>query len=76
MTITIDKNIPIPQKAGGIGKLNSFPWNELEVGDSFLLTNTKPKSAHVATARANARFKPKRFTSRVVEGGVRIWRCE
>ena len=29
----IDKNVPMP----GIGSLGSYPWNRMDVGDSFLL---------------------------------------
>lgn len=37
MNIQIDKNIPIPQMTGMLSGEQKYPWNKLEIGDSFFL---------------------------------------
>ncbi len=69
----IEKGVPIPRRNP------SFGWGlhgavcRLEVGDSIFVANGKPNSVsasgRVATQRTGAKF-----TTRRVEGGVRIWR--
>lgn len=53
-----------------------YPYNEMEVGDSFFVPGAK--ISHVtACSTYHARHNPgKRFTARTMEGGVRVWRVE
>lgn len=71
--IKAEKGIPIPRVSKHPMK---YPWNEMEVGDSFIATTSTRQS----TWWANLRFAPKRFISRTVdENGkpsIRIWRIE
>lgn len=62
--IKIDKNIPIPPKRG---RPKKYPFDEMEVGDSCLV-----KTKGVLSRRIDG----KRFTTRTVKGGVRVWRVE
>jgi len=68
--VKIHKGIPIPP--GKIGA-TKYPFNELEIGDSFVV----PES-HAAAQMAgfgNRQYKPKRFTSRKIGPTERrIWR--
>jgi hypothetical protein len=69
MIIKIEKGIPIPPPRGlGI----SAALRAMDVGDSFLITGRNQASASSALGR----FAPKKFATRNVEGGVRIWRTE
>lgn len=70
--IKIDKGIPIP--SGGHGRRAKYPWHEMEVGDSFFVSGGTNNKGFVSYA--NRRFAPKRFLSRTVEGGTRVWRLE
>lgn len=80
----IEKGIPIPRKKvpgsppdprGKYATRQYYPWNEMEVGDSFLVTNRKAStlSASMTSATRRTGFK---FTARTLEKGVRIWRIE
>ena len=67
----IEKGIEIPKKKGA-GRPDKYPWAAMEVGDSFMVANTK-----------NAPSPPRKqldagkvFTRRVVEGGHRVWRVK
>ena len=53
-----------------------YPWKELAVGDSFLVPTgaVKPQSVRAAVGQANRTYPDRRFTSRTVDGGVRVWR--
>lgn len=65
--IKIEKGIPLPVKP------NRYPWDDMEVGDSFFIAgkNTSEIGGHVSNARRRLGFD---FTSRTVDGGTRIWR--
>ena len=61
----IDKDIPIPD-----GKRNSiYPWNKMNIGDSFFI-----KTKSISMGATNKRYSPKRFITRKVEDGYRVWR--
>lgn len=67
---SIDKNVPIPN----VGR-KRFPFDSMEVGDSFLVT-VKDRSSCLAAGKfwvlkRNAKIK---FTSRAEEDMVRIWK--
>lgn len=71
----IEKGVPLPL-ARGSGSGAPWPFDEMEVGDSFFATQISTSSL-LTFAR---RHRPKRFTTRkVTENGVtgiRIWRIE
>lgn len=69
--ITIEKGIPIPND--GRGRIPKYPWNEMEVGDSFFAAGMTTKELGSSLVGARKRTG-KNFTSRTVEGGVRVWR--
>jgi hypothetical protein len=67
--IKIDKNIAFPTTAR-----TSYPFDEMEVGDSFVVIDqAKFEGARVAAYNHGVR-KEKKFASRRVTEGVRIWR--
>ncbi len=67
----IDKNIDIPEY-----KNTTYPFGELEIGDSFLV-DTVTKTSQFSSFVSYARLKTgKKFVTRAVEGGVRVWRTE
>jgi hypothetical protein len=77
--ISTESGIPLKRPANhGQSK---YPLNTMEVNDSFLVrvchpTNRKKFQSAVLRAAWNIRETGKRFTSRQVENGVRVWRVE
>ena len=67
----IDKNVPMP----GVGSLGIYPWDKMEVGDSFLV-----KGKNAASVRTVVWFAGKqhgrKFSTRTVDDGVRVWRIK
>ena len=67
----VEKGVPlIPGKTeSGRGK---YPFNKMEVGDSFLFTG-KRSSIGSAACYAAMKFSSK-YSIRTVKGGFRVWR--
>lgn len=77
MTITIEKNVPMPQRT----RLPELPFGEMEVGDSFLVPLQMQDSQSVASLRQRVsrfqrRNEPKKFSTVKSEGGMRVFRVE
>jgi hypothetical protein len=72
MNVVIEKGIPLP----GRERRKKYPFEGMEVGDSFFVPDVSVMLLH-AHAR---RYMPRRFTCRtVVESdvkGIRVWRIE
>jgi hypothetical protein len=82
MAFKIEKGIPLCRPSS---KSNKYPFDDMEVGDSFFAPHPEAKNARMsALARNKGQYKklPKhipvqrRFATRTVEGGIRIWRVE
>ena len=76
MAYDIEEKVPLPQpRLGG----RKYPWTEMKVGDSFIVTvDTEQQTAVQGTVAGSARAYGKKhgqkFTTRIVDGGVRVWR--
>lgn len=70
----IEKGIAIPE-AELVGK-EMYPFGRMEVGDSIFLPGMNSSSSACVSARQIARRQGKKFTTRKIDGGVRIWRTE
>jgi len=66
INIKIDKGVPLPPPHRSH---RIYPWNEMAVGDSFFIPDTKNYSAAYQAKKLG--FK---VTTRRENGGVRIWR--
>ena len=69
----IDDNIPLPAPLRGAPQ--KYPYTKLEVGQSYFVPNVAQKKAgsgYVQFAKRTGR----KFVSRIVDGGVRVWRVE
>lgn len=75
MSYKIEKNIQIPLK-----RTRKYPFDEMEVGDSFMIEGYTPKKIVSITSSANSFCKTHRngwkFTVRKIEGDIRIWRVK
>lgn len=72
--IEIEKNVPLPPHANtGRGRFAKYPWQEMEIGDSFVYPGAT-QTARGAVWVANKTRAPKRFVCRKFDGVTRIWR--
>lgn len=80
MVSKIEKDIPIPSRSGQGRK---YPWNEMnEIKDSFWEPCDEGESTRKCMLRMNsascnnARKTGRKYTKRIVEEGVRVWRIK
>ena len=77
--LKIEKGLPIPPKFKRTSVTDGYPFDGMEIGDSFLVEspvkNQKKTAARVAFAmQRSARATGRKFTLRKVDNGVRCWR--
>jgi len=73
MSIVIERGIPLPPDISKIGDLTKT-LSSMEIGDSILITSNQ-RSAQSAASKYGHQ-NGKRFTSRTMNTGLRIWRKE
>ena len=66
----IESGIPKP---GWASHKCIYPFGDMKVGDSFLVTVEDAGKVSSAASKYGALHK-KRFSTRTVDGGIRIWR--
>lgn len=66
----IEKFVPIPV---GYAKKKKYPFAEMEIGDSILFCGSDMKKARSYSHAFGVRHGMK-FVTRLVDGGMRIWR--
>lgn len=67
----LEKGIDIPEKQ----KDAKYPYEQLELGDSFFIAEGELSRLCNANYR-EWRRSGKKFTARKIDGGVRVWRIE
>lgn len=79
MNHKIDTNIPIPSSRKDT---RSYPFKELEVGQSFLVAQESDETKTQVRERTSAamtwakRSLGRDFCTRTVDGGIRVWRLK
>ena len=74
---SIDKNVEMPRP-----DRVTYPWTNMEVGDSFLVKCDKINNRNISSTISNSGSSwgkihgGKKFATRIVEGGVRVWRTK
>jgi hypothetical protein len=68
-SIKIDKHIPAPEVHGN----TLYPWNEMEVGDSFFAPG-KSRRTFNGAMRRRMQHGTAKFIVREIDGGARVWR--
>jgi hypothetical protein len=71
MGLQIEKGIPIPQ-SGSRTHARKYPFDEMEIGDSVLVEDDRVYSAVSVYSKRNG----KKYATRKVEGGIRVWRIK
>lgn len=75
----VEKSIPLPSVRGG--KTTLFPFEQMEIGDSFFVKETEYKKHTVASAAHTfGKHNKRTFAVRMVKGdgisGTRVWRVK
>jgi hypothetical protein len=72
----IDKGIPIPADVYGDqrGAPRIYPWEEMEIGDSFIFPTAFRSSAHAIAAKASTRYGKKFKARKTADDQWRVWR--
>lgn len=88
MLFTIESNVPYNVKRGGRGrKPTEFPFEDMEVGDSFLITCDSTNKKTVDSWRRKVLVAKKRFNeaydsdawefrTAAEAAGIRVWRVQ
>lgn len=69
----IEKNVPMPMP------IRKYPLDRMEVGDSFLIPvdgADDPEKVRNRLAMRMRELRPKKFITRGVTDGIRVWRAE
>lgn len=75
----IEKAIPLPPSSYGGGRKCKYPWSDMGPGDSFVVP-LNGESASVIRRRISSaaaiygKRKNLKFTMRITEQGIRVWR--
>jgi hypothetical protein len=73
----LERGVPFPAQSLRVSKYK-FPLGEMEIGDSFFVevkTDSFLNSARSLISRYGKTFS-RRFATRVVDNGFRVWRIE
>jgi len=71
MSIAIESNVPLPEEK----KRNSYPYKQMDVGDSFFIGGAKINIVCNNNYRIGKHTGMK-FTARREGDGVRVWRTQ
>lgn len=73
MSFDIESDHVIPATMARTPRAGKYPWRTMEIGDSFFSEETNRNRIGSAASKA-AKKTGFRFTVRVVDGGIRVWR--
>jgi hypothetical protein len=67
--ILVDHHVPMP-----FSKTQRYPWNQMEVGDSFFVKGVTAKQISSAKQHRQVAYPGELFAVRRWEDGYRVWR--
>ena len=73
MSFKISKRVPLPSESGCGEGVARYPFEAMKVGDSFLVPHSLGESVKAACC-SYGRRRGKKFVSRKVGNGRRVWR--
>lgn len=73
---TVEKNIPIPPSAKRENAKRKYPFNEMEIGDSFWVDTENRNKVRIAAFNEGTRKKKLFKVTKDMQGEVRCWRLE
>lgn len=73
----VEEGVPIPEiKRGRRDYTSKYPFRDLEVGESFFVPDRSKKASLGGYCTRMGNRLGRKFTLRVIENGVRVWRTE
>lgn len=72
--IKIEKNVPLPIRVRRGGRKTLYPWDVMDVNDSFVFPKTTKKATASSLAYRTGKISGKKFAIRDVAEGIRCWR--
>ncbi len=75
MTISIEPGVPLPLARRFGGKSKKYPFDSMQVGDSFAIQKPSKyveSSIHGAAKRSGVKVAVRKIDG----GGIRVWRIE
>lgn len=72
--IKIEKNVPLPKRKLGNPRASRYPWDSMEVGDSFVFPTKVKRTTAMSLSYRTGKITGKRFAIRSVNEGIRVWR--
>jgi hypothetical protein len=78
MSFILETDVPLPKRAGGGRTGSKYPFAQMEVGHSFVVSDgVKIGTVRSAIGAFSKRYSDAgKFAVRQVEDGVRVWRTE
>lgn len=74
MSFKVEQNVPVP-KGERRGSARVFPFDTLEIGESFTVPLEQERSVRSAASVGNRKKDAKSFTcQKQLEGTIRCWR--
>lgn len=71
----IDKNVPLPETKGRVGRKSKYRFAEMQIGDSVAIAADDAKSATTCAYTYGSRNKKKfKIRREDDQGAIRIWR--
>lgn len=75
MAIEIEKNVPVPTGRGvGKAKSSAYPFEGMEVGDSFVLDEDATRRVRSAAERFKKTHRGWTYKTKTSIGRIRLWR--
>jgi hypothetical protein len=76
-TFALEQGVPIPEACRRTRNRCLFPFAKMEVGQSFFVPLEQAWTLSTSASQFQRKHPGhRRFTTRMVEGGVRCWRVE
>lgn len=75
MSFVIEKDVPLPER----NVRWKYPFDQMDIGDSFFVANKDTTQMSALCKRANKRLERRFVTAKAEKGsqsGVRVWRME
>lgn len=72
----VEKGIPLPPKRCRHAGVSKYPWEKMEVGDSFCVVGTTRNKIGAVITYREKKHPGEEYSFRSLDNGVRVWRVK